>query len=122
MTISGTTSSAVDIGRAGITTTLKGTTSIDSLFTMPTTARTTGQVLTRNSGSSSIWSTPQLYGLYSQTVTATVANTTVETTLIGAGVGSLSVPANYFTTGMAFRYNTVVHLEIMRIIQHLDLD
>ena len=66
-----------------------------------------GQVLTSTDtlGSAS-WQTPQLYGLYSQTGTQTVANTIVETTLIGSGVGSLSVPANYFTTGMAFRYNT----------------
>jgi hypothetical protein len=46
------------------------------------------------------------YGLYSQTGTQTVANTAVETTLIGAGVGSLSVPANFFTAGMAFKYST----------------
>jgi len=106
LTIGGLSATSVNIGKAAITTTLKGTTSIDSLFTLPTTTGTTGQVLTRNSGSSSIWQTPQLYGLYSQTGTTTVANTTVETTLIGSGVGSLSVPANYFTTGMAFRYNT----------------
>lgn len=79
---------------------------INGAYTLPTTAGTIGQVLTRNSGVSSIWSTPQIYGLFSQTGTQTVANTTVETTLIGAGVGSLSVPANYFTAGMAFRYNT----------------
>jgi len=66
-----------------------------------------GQVLTSTDIlGSAAWQTPQLYGLYSQTGTATVANTTVETTLIGPGVGSLSVPANYFTTGMSFRYNT----------------
>jgi hypothetical protein len=106
MTISGTTSSAVDIGRTGITTTLKGTTSINSLFTMPTTAGNTGDVLTKNGLGGTVWSAPQINGLYSQTAVQTVANTNVETTLIGAGVGSLSVPANYFTTGMAFRYST----------------
>jgi len=79
---------------------------INGAYTLPTTAGTTGQVLTRDTGISSTWQTPQLYGLYSQTGTATVANTIVETTLIGSGVGSLSVPANYFTTGMSFRYNT----------------
>lgn len=79
---------------------------INGAYTLPTTAGTTGQVLTRDTGISSTWQTPQLYGLYSQTGTATVANTVVETTLIGSGVGSLSVPANYFIVGMAFRYNT----------------
>jgi len=106
MTISGTTSSAVNIGRTGITTTLKGTTSIDSLFTMPTTAGNSGDVITKNGVGGTIWSAPQINSLYSQTAVKTVANTNVETTLIGAGVGSLSIPANYFTTGMAFRYST----------------
>jgi hypothetical protein len=35
-----------------------------------------------------------------------VANTTVETTLIGAGVGSLTVPANTFIAGNAYSYRT----------------
>jgi hypothetical protein len=34
--------------------------------------------------------------IFSQTATVTVANTTAETTLIGAGRGSVSLPANYF--------------------------
>jgi hypothetical protein len=79
---------------------------VNGVYTLPTTAGTIGQVLTRSSGIASIWSTPQLYSLYSQTGTQTVANTAVETTLIGAGVGSLSVPANFFTAGMAFKYST----------------
>ena len=44
-----------------------------------------------------------LYGLYSQTVqSATVTNTTAETTIIGAGVGSLVIPANGFKVGDSF--------------------
>lgn len=44
-----------------------------------------------------------LYGLYSQTVqSTTVTNTTTETTIIGTGVGSLSIPANGFKVGDSF--------------------
>jgi hypothetical protein len=79
---------------------------VNGAYTLPTTAGNTGDVLTRNGAGGTVWSAPQINGLYSQTAVQTVANTNVETTLIGAGVGSLSVPANYFTTGMAFRYST----------------
>jgi hypothetical protein len=107
LTIGGIATPSINIGRTGITTTtLKGTTNIDGLFTMPTTAGNTGDVLTKNGLGGTVWSAPQINGLYSQTAVQTVANTNVETTLIGAGVGSLSVPANYFTIGMAFRYST----------------
>lgn len=44
------------------------------------------------------------YGLFSQTGNSiTVSGTTTESTLIGGGVGTLSVPANGFTQGDAFR-------------------
>lgn len=79
---------------------------INGDYTLPLIDGSVNQVLTTSGAGITSWQTPQLYGLYSQTGTATVANTVVETTLIGSGVGSLSVPANYFTTGMAFRYNT----------------
>lgn len=43
------------------------------------------------------------YGLYSQIELSTpVVNTTVETTIIGSGVGTLSVPANAFKVGDSF--------------------
>ena len=42
-------------------------------------------------------------GLYAQTALGTViTNTIVETSLIGPGVGSLSVPANFFQVGDSF--------------------
>ena len=42
-------------------------------------------------------------GLYAQTALGTViANTTVETSLVGVGVGTLSVPANAFQIGDSF--------------------
>ena len=44
------------------------------------------------------------YGLFSQTGNSiTVSGTTTESSLIGPGVGTLSVPANGFTIGDAFR-------------------
>jgi hypothetical protein len=44
------------------------------------------------------------YGLYAQTANSTiVTNTTAETTIIGTGVGTLSVPANGFSVGDTFR-------------------
>lgn len=43
-------------------------------------------------------------GLYAQTAnSAIVTNTTAETTIIGTGVGTLSVPANGFSVGDSFR-------------------
>ena len=43
-------------------------------------------------------------GLYAQTTNSTiVTNTTTETTIIGSGVGTLSVPANGFAVGDSFR-------------------
>jgi hypothetical protein len=45
-----------------------------------------------------------VYGLYSQTANSTiVTNTTAETTIIGTGVGTLTVPANGFAVGDSFR-------------------
>lgn len=44
------------------------------------------------------------YGLYAQTANSTIiTGTTVETSLIGPGVGTLSVPANGFFVGASFR-------------------
>jgi hypothetical protein len=45
-----------------------------------------------------------VYGLYAQTANSTaITNTTNERTLIGPGVGTLSVPANGFSVGDSFR-------------------
>ena len=81
-------------------------TMVSNAYYLPTAIGTIGQVLTQSTGTTSIWATPQIIGLYSQTSPATVVNTAVQTSIIGAGVGSLSIPANYFTTGMGFTYKT----------------
>jgi len=46
-------------------------------------------------------------GLFAQTANSTpITNTAVETSLINGGVGSLSVPANFFKVGDSFRVVT----------------
>jgi hypothetical protein len=47
---------------------------------------------------------PTVYGLFTQTSdSATVSATTVETTIVGSGIGGLSVPANTFKIGDSFQ-------------------
>lgn len=85
---------------------------ICSAYLLPKIDGSNGQYLTSNGAGVSSWTSPiappvpQMYGLYSQTSTQTVANTTTETTLIGAGVGSLTVPALFFQDGYSFLYKT----------------
>lgn len=49
-------------------------------------------------------------GLYSSTADSTAVTGTAETSLIGAGQGSLSVPANGFQVGDSFSFNIQGHL------------
>ena len=54
---------------------------------------------------------PVVFGLYAQTAnSATVTNTTAETTIVGTGVGSLSVAANGFSIGDSFLGRIVGHI------------
>jgi hypothetical protein len=46
---------------------------------------------------------PVVYGLYSLTGTSTIATATTETSIVGTGVGTLSVPANGFSVGDSFQ-------------------
>jgi hypothetical protein len=51
------------------------------------------------------------YGLYTQTSSSTpVTNTTVETSLIDGGLGTLSIPANGFRVGDSFRAVLTGHI------------
>lgn len=43
--------------------------------------------------------------LFTSTTTQTVAATTAETTIIGSGSGSLTLPANYLTVGKTIRFS-----------------
>lgn len=86
---------------------------INNAYTLAPTDGTSGQVLSTNGAGVCSWINqpvvpqPQVYGLYSQIAVQTVANTTVETTLISpVGVGSLTVPPLYFQDGYSFLYKT----------------
>ena len=51
------------------------------------------------------------YGLFAQTANSTtITNTTTESTLIGTGVGSLSIPANAFQIGDSFHAKLIGHI------------
>jgi len=63
------------------------------------------QVITANGLGVSTWQS-QTPGIYSATSPVTIVNTTAQLTLIGTGQGSLTIPANFFTAGMAFLYKT----------------
>ena len=68
-----------------------------------------GQVLTStDTFGSAAWQTPQIYSIFSQIVDQTVVGTAAETTIIGGGTptSTLTIPPNFFTAGMAFRYTT----------------
>jgi hypothetical protein len=54
---------------------------------------------------------PASTGLFTQTANGpTVTNTVTESTIVGVGLGSLSVPANGFQVGDSFRVNVVGHI------------
>jgi len=56
------------------------------------------------SGTTPVFPAPLVYGLFAQTANSTpVTGTTVETTLINGGVGTLTVGANQFSVGDSFR-------------------
>lgn len=79
---------------------------INNAYRMPTSDGTPSQVLQTNGFGAVGWATPQVYGLFSQISVKTVANTAVESSLIGTGVGGLTVPAGYFQDGYSFLYKT----------------
>jgi len=63
------------------------------------------------SGTSPSFPYPLVYGLFAQTSnSSTVTNTTTETSIVGSGVGSLSVPANGFSVGDSFSGRLVGHI------------
>lgn len=78
----------------------------NNAYRMPTSDGTLSQVLRTNGAGVVGWATPQVYGLFSQTSIKTVENTIAEISLIGAGVGSLTVPIGFFQNGYSFVYKT----------------
>lgn len=84
-------------------------TKISSAYYLPTADGVASQVMTTNGSGQLFFSTlptPQISGLYSQTSIKTISNTTTETSLIGSGIGSLTVPPLYFQDGYSFLYKT----------------
>jgi len=78
---------------------------VSQSYYLPATVGTNGQMMTSNGAGTSSWQTPTpAYGIYSATAPVTVANTVVQLSIIGAGVGSLTIPAGVFTAGMAYGY------------------
>jgi hypothetical protein len=54
---------------------------------------------------------PTVFGLFAQTANSvTISATTVESTLIGTGIGTLSVPANTFKVGDSFAAKLYGHI------------
>ena len=45
--------------------------------------------------------------IFSQTADVTIASTTTETTIIGSGVGTVTLPANFFTVGKTLRIRAI---------------
>lgn len=60
-----------------------------------------GKVMTSDANGVSSW-TPISIGNYAQTANSSTINTTGEQSIIGTGVGSLSIPANIFAVGDSF--------------------
>ncbi len=86
-----------------------GTTSADTIVitSTPTTASTLNEVIIRDSSSGELKYydfTHSNFGLFAQTGNSTtVSATTSELTLVDGGIGSLTIPANFFKPGDSFR-------------------
>jgi hypothetical protein len=76
---------------------------IDGLYRLPITAGAIGQVLTKDGVGGSVWQDPQIVGIFSSTgAPTTVSNTTIQTNIQPAGVGSFNIPANFLQPGMSY--------------------
>jgi hypothetical protein len=109
--LSGTSGVAGTSGSAG-TSGATGTNGSSGTSASSGTAGTAGVAGTAGtSGTSYSPPLPVVFGLYAQTAnSATVTNTTTETTIVGTGVGSLSVAANGFSIGDSFLGRIVGHI------------
>lgn len=70
-------------------------------YQFPTADGSSGEVL-KTDGAGALSFGANTNGNYSQTVQGTTINTTGEQSLVGTGVGSLSIPANAFAVGDSF--------------------
>ena len=74
---------------------------INEAFKLPTVDGVAGQHLTTDGAGNVTWQQGNI-GNYAQTVVSATINTTGEQSIIGSGVGSLTIPANAFTVGNSF--------------------
>ena len=100
-------------GNTSLNSTTASTLTLSSVPTNDTSTNT--QFLTRDSSTGLVKTKtslgPTVYGLFAQTGNSTaVSATTVETTIVGAGVGTLTVPANTFSIGDSFSAVLIGHL------------
>lgn len=107
----GTSGAAGTSGSAG-TSGASGTNGSSGTAGVSGTAGTAGLTGTAGtSGTSPSFPYPLVYGLFSQTSdSATVTNTITETSILGSGVGTLSVPPNGFSIGDSFLGRMVGHI------------
>lgn len=76
--------------------------SFNNAYSFPTADGTAGQVL-KTDGAGALSFGLSTSGLYAQTIqSATLTNSTTETSIVGTGVGSLSVPADAFVVGDSY--------------------
>jgi len=77
----------------------------DNIQTITGTSGTSGSSgVSGTSGTTPTFPLPLVYGLFAQTANSTpVTGTTVETSIINGGVGTLTVGANQFSVGDSFR-------------------
>ena len=80
-----------------------GYVTINNLYTLPNVDGSEGQTLQTDGAGTVSWANPYIGGMFAQTGdSATVSATTTETSIVGDGVGSLSVPADSFRIGDSF--------------------
>ncbi len=76
--------------------------SFNNAYSFPTADGTARQVL-QTDGAGTLSFNQATAGLYAQTaVSSTLTNTTTETSIVGTGVGSLTIPANHFAVGDSY--------------------
>jgi len=103
LVIGDVTATAVDIGKVGATTTIKGDAKVDASTNIG------GDLVFRSAAFAG--GLPALAGLFTATADKQVVNTTVETSLIGAGEGFLTIPANLAVVGNTIKVHMSGYLD-----------
>jgi len=75
--------------------------SFNNAYSFPTADGTSGNVLKTDGAGSLSFGTASI-GSYAQTVQSATVSGTTETSIVGSGVGSLTIPANHFVVGDSY--------------------